>query len=123
MWSRRYFKQTSQNSTSSHESDSKKSSGKGNRTNDDKNLTIENCNKSKLHSALLGVVKVKDYIILKSSSGSVISSKDKNLSQYGNLLTTVPSASMYSKIVCSVSEDDVKGSVIKSFFNLKTKPK
>ncbi|GBN90236.1 hypothetical protein AVEN_24774-1 [Araneus ventricosus] len=123
MWSRRYFKQTSQSSSSSHDGDSKKISGKGSRSNEDKNLPSalpESSSKSKLHSALLGGCEGEGLHSTKitSSSVSVISSKDKSFSQFGNL-TTVPSVSMYSKIVGSVSEDELKGSAIKSLLNLK----
>ncbi|CAL1270367.1 unnamed protein product [Larinioides sclopetarius] len=125
MWSRRYFKQTSQNSSSSHDGDLKKVSGKGSRSNEDKTFSSvlpESSSKSKLHSALLGGCEGEGLhstkIASTSASVSVISCKDKKFSQFGNL-TTVPSVSMYSKIVGSVSEDELKGSAIKSLLNLK----
>ncbi|XP_055945282.1 uncharacterized protein LOC129975987 isoform X2 [Argiope bruennichi] len=124
MWSRRYFKQTSQNSSSSHDGDTKKIT-KGSRSNEDKTLPStlpESSCKSKLHSALLGGCEGEGLhstkIASTSSSVSVISSKDKSFLQFGNL-TTVPSVSMYSKMACSVSEDELKGSAIKSLLNLK----
>ncbi|GFT91871.1 zinc finger protein 40 [Nephila pilipes] len=124
VWSRRFFKQTAQNSIPSHEGDSKKISVKTNRSNEDKNLlsVSENSNKSKLHTALLGGCEGEGLYntkITSTSSVSVISSKDRNFSQFGNLSTTVPSVSMYSKIASSVSEDDLKGSAIKSLLSLK----
>ncbi|GFU40564.1 transcription factor HIVEP3 [Trichonephila clavipes] len=124
VWSRRFFKQTSQNNAPNHEGDLKKISGKANRSHEDKNLlsVAEGSNKSKLHSALLGGCDGEGLYSTKTTSTSyvsVISSKDRNFSQFGNLSTTVPSVSMYSKIASSVSEEDLKGSAIKSLLSLK----
>ncbi|XP_035225653.1 uncharacterized protein LOC118198146 isoform X2 [Stegodyphus dumicola] len=124
VWSRRYLKQSSLTSPSV-ECESKKHSfsGKVNRSVEERVYfpsVLEGSTNSKLQSALLGGSEAHSMINSQkfSISQETSLSKERNFSQLSNLSTTVPSVSMYSKIV-SVSDDELKGSAIKSLLSFK----
>lgn len=114
-WSRRYFKQSSLNSSLTGETESKKCSFSF-KSSHSKETLVKSNEVSKLQSALLGGSELKNQNTISKMSPFKGSSNDKIL-QYSQLSVTDPSESTYLKTVCS--EDEMKGSAIKSLLGLK----
>lgn len=118
-WSRRYCKQSSL-SNSPIDSDAKKPVFplKTNRS-EDKLMLSSVTEGSKLHSALLGGSEIATLNTTQKTSSLRSPLPNDKIPQYSNLSSTVPSVNMYAKVICSVSEDELKGSAIKSLLSLK----
>ncbi|XP_054724759.1 LOW QUALITY PROTEIN: uncharacterized protein LOC129235099 [Uloborus diversus] len=125
MWSRRYFKQNSVNTSPNSDCESKKQgiSLKLSNCSDDKATNVSGTTTtSKLQSALLGGSLTES---LHATSKGLLSNKTSSPNEKSFPLlnasppTVIPSVNMYSKIVCSVSEEELKGSAIKSLLSLK----
>lgn len=121
-WTRRYCKQSSLNSLLSSESDSKKLSFSLKSSRSEDSLIQCSVNEvSKLQSALLGESESESSTFAQKvivSPHRTLSSNEKTL-QYNNLSATIPPVNMYSKTVSPASDDDQKGSAIKSLLSFK----
>lgn len=120
MWSRRFFKQTSQSNAGNSEGDSKR---KVIRNIEDKSLgaiSLDDSSKSKLHSALLGG---NDRELLNNnknisfSSPNIPPTKERHFSQFNSFVATVPTTTMSSKNI--FSEEDTTNNAVKNLLSLK----
>ncbi|KAG8190514.1 hypothetical protein JTE90_006681 [Oedothorax gibbosus] len=120
MWSRRFFKQTSQSNAGNSEGDSKKKSVRNIEDKSSGAISLDDPNKSKLHSALLGG---NDRELLNNNKNTSIPSpnipppKERHFSQFNSLIATIPGTGITSKN--TLSDEDTTNNAVKNLLSLK----
>nr|XP_015924919.1 uncharacterized protein LOC107452830 isoform X2 [Parasteatoda tepidariorum] len=121
VWSRRYSKQIS--TSAAPDGESKKVAQKPEKPNEEKTTSlnfVEGGAKSKLQSALL---RGSEEVIANSNKNSLLPkiplSKDKIPSQINNIPNNAVPVTPYTKVITTVSEEELKGNAIKSLLSLR----